>query len=205
MATAPSVKRAEDHGQRPRRARPSGRCRACPSRGRPRRRDRKSSALKMAWFQTWSTAAPSPRTTSSGACGRASDDGQTDAHHDDADVLDAVVREESLEVVLRNGERDSGDAARRPEQEQQDAPGNRRLRQHREHADDPVDADLDEDTRHQGGYVARSARMGGRKPHVERHHAGLDAKGDEGQKEQHAPRPETRCFPARRPSARRTR
>ena len=121
---------------------------------------------------------------------RAADDGQTDAHHDDADVLDAVVREESLDVVLRNGERDSGDAARRPEQEQQDSPGDRRLRQHLENADDPVDADLDEDTRHQGGYVARSARMGGRKPHVERHHAGLDAKGDEGQKEQHAPRPE---------------
>ena len=188
MATAPSVKSAEDQGS----ARPSPPIRSMsrvPVAWTTTPADRKSSALKMAWFQTWSTAAASPSTTRTCAMGRASDDGEADAHHDDPDVLDAVIREEPLDVVLRDGERDAADAAHRPEHEQEDAPGHRRVRQHREHADDPVDADLDDDARHQRGDVARRARVGGRQPDVKRHDAGLDAEGHEDEQEQHAPRP----------------
>ena len=40
-----------------------------------------------------------------GAAQRSTDHGQADAHDDDADVLDAVISEEPLQVVLADGKR----------------------------------------------------------------------------------------------------
>ena len=67
---------------------------------------RNSRALNRAWFQTCSSAAGQAEDDQSGRPERAAEQGQAEAHDDDADVLDAVVGQQPLEVVLADGEGD---------------------------------------------------------------------------------------------------
>jgi len=61
----------------------------------------------------------------------AADQRDADAHRDDADVLDAVVREQALEVVLADRERDAEHARDQAEREHHDAPPQRRIGEQR--------------------------------------------------------------------------
>ena len=109
---------------------------------------------------------------------------RAEAHQNDADVLDAVVGQQPLEVVLHQ----------RIEDAQQ--PGNHTDHQHHhagphrngsieieEHTRHPVDSGLDEDPRHQRGDVAGRHRMRRGQPDVHRNDARLDAETEEQQKE----------------------
>ena len=64
---------------------------------------KKSRALNRAWFQTCSKRAAQAQDDPVRAAQRTADQGQTEAHDDDADVLDAVVGQEALQVVLADG------------------------------------------------------------------------------------------------------
>ena len=63
------------------------------------------------------------------AAQRTADQGQAEAHDDDADVLDAVVGQQPLQVVLADGEGDPEDARDHAQRQDDDAPGQRRVRQ----------------------------------------------------------------------------
>ena len=78
---------------------------------------------------------------------------------DDADVLDRVVREEALEIVLRERHHDAEDAGRDAESHEREAEPCRISRQHREHAHEAVDPHLQDDAREQRRDVARGRRV----------------------------------------------
>ena len=108
---------------------------------------------------------------------------QADAHADDADVLDAVVREQPLEVVLADGEGDAEHARHDPEAQDDAAPPSGEARKQRRDPDDAVDAHLDDDARHDGRDVARRVGVRARQPDVQRHDARLQPEADEGEDE----------------------
>ena len=62
---------------------------------------------------------------------RAADQGQAEAHHDDADVLDAVIGQQPLQVVLADGKGHAQHARDDPQPQHHVAPGQRRRRQQR--------------------------------------------------------------------------
>jgi hypothetical protein len=66
-----------------------------------------------------------------------------DAEQNDPDVFDAVIGEETLQVVLRQGKQDPEHTTRRAHRNQQPAPPGRRRAEKGEHADETVDPDLD--------------------------------------------------------------
>jgi hypothetical protein len=118
---------------------------------------------------------------------RAAEERGAEAEEDDADVLDAVVREQTLEVVLADRERDADDGRRGAHAEQDLAPAGRRLGEQQTGPRDPVDAGLDQHAGHHRGDVARRRGVRGRQPEVQRHDAGLEAEPDQGQREQQIP------------------
>ena len=67
------------------------------------------------------------------AAQRTTDHGQADAHDDDADVLDAVIGEQPLQVVLADGKRDPEDARDHAQRQENHAPGERRITEQRRH------------------------------------------------------------------------
>ena len=97
--------------------------------------------------------------TQSVAAQRAADQGQAEAHDDDADVLDAVVGQQPLQVVLADGEGDPQDARDHAQAQDDAAPFQRRIRQQRRDPDQAVNAHLDDDARHDGRNVAGRDRM----------------------------------------------
>jgi len=82
---------------------------------------------------------------------RAQEQARADAEHDDPDVLDRVEREQALQVVL---EERVDDAADRRESAEPDDDRPEPEREHTEpideHADEPVDRNLDHHAAHQG-------------------------------------------------------
>ena len=96
--------------------------------------------------------------------------GGADADQDDADVLDAVEREQALDVVLHQGVKhahDRGYGSHRQDQEAQ--PVGRAADDIDDDPNEPVDAGLDHDPGHHGRDVGRRHRMGSRQPDVEWH------------------------------------
>ena len=112
-------------------------------------------------------------------------------HQDDPDVLDAVKREQPLEVVLLERVQDADHRRQRSEREHGPAPRCRqrtaaRSEQIEREAQHAVDRDLQHDAGHQCRDVARRGRMGVRQPDVERNHAGLHTEAGERSEEQAA-------------------
>ncbi len=114
---------------------------------------------------------------------RSPEQGQAEAHDDDADVLDTVVGQEALQVVLADGEGDAKDAGNRAQPQDGPTPFHRRIREQGGHPHQAVNAHLDEDARHDGGNMAGRGRVGAGQPNVQRHDAGLQTEADERQDE----------------------
>src|SRR6516164_11140582 len=81
---------------------------------------------------------------------RATEQSEPEPDADDADVLDAVVGEQALDVVLTDREGYSQHARSDAEPEHHAAPPHRWRGEERSDPHEPVDAGLDEDTRHHG-------------------------------------------------------
>ena len=108
---------------------------------------------------------------------------------DDPDVLDAVEREQALEVVLLERVEHTEHGRGRAHDEHRPSPGGRerpgdRGEKVEGEAQHPVDRDLEHDARHQRRDVARGRGVRAREPDVERDHAGLGGEARERQEEQ---------------------
>ena len=108
---------------------------------------------------------------------------QPQAHQDDADVLDAVIGQQALQVVLGQGEQHAQDPGQRADRQQRPAPPGWRRAQEEQGAQDPVDPHLDHHPAHQRRYVGRRRRVGLGEPDVQRHDARLGAEAQQGQHE----------------------
>ena len=71
--------------------------------------------MKTAWFQTCSRPPAKPRTASPAGAAPSRAAPTPSPIEDDADVLDAVIREQPLEIVLRERKHDAEDPGRRSE------------------------------------------------------------------------------------------
>jgi len=105
--------------------------------------------------------------------------------HDDADVLDARVGEEALEVALHQPVQDSEHRREDAEGHRQQAPPGRAAALEFEAEErDPENAELDHKPGEEGGAVGGRGRVRLRQPDVQRDEAGLEAEahqgGDEG-------------------------
>ncbi len=179
IATAPTRKAPPVHGMR-RSSPPSRSSSSEPTAFSNDPAPRKSSALNSAWFTVWSSAAASASAAHSSAPRARSIEAGAEAEHDDPDVLDRVKREQPLELVLEERVR----RPRRPPRARRvRARARRATREHAEpvdeHADEPVDRDLDHHAAHQRRDVRGRDRMRPRQPDVQRHHAGLRPHPDE--------------------------
>ncbi len=79
---------------------------------------------------------------------RATQQRDAEPERDDADVLDGVIREQALEIVLRDREPDAEHRGDRADDDQRDAPPHRWVGAHAGDPHDAVDADLDQHARH---------------------------------------------------------
>ena len=117
---------------------------------------------------------------SSGWPGVQKHQGRAQAHENDADVFDAVIGEQPLEVVFHQRVEHAEHGGNRADGEHGHAPPvRRRAEEIEEHARHAVDAGLDEHAGHERGDVARRDRVRRRQPDVQRHDARLDAEADE--------------------------
>ena len=184
----------DGHGAQQEEARPStasggrGRrgARSGGSRSRPTTppAPRKSRPLKSAWFKTWRSDAERARTARPGRAGRDRDHPDPGGDEDDADVLDAVVGEQALEVVLHQRVEHAQEHRDGAHGEDEAAPGEgRRAEAGHADAEDPVDAGLDQGARHQRRDRARRGGVRLGEPDVQRDHSGLDAEAREEEQE----------------------
>ena len=108
--------------------------------------------------------------------------GRPQPHQDDADILDAVIRQQPLEVVLHQRVEHAQHRGDGPDGQDRDAPPvRRRAHEVEEHTRQAVNAGLDHHAGQQRGGVAGRDRMGHRQPDVQRHDARLDAKAEQEQ------------------------
>src|SRR5438445_370768 len=77
--------------------------------------------------------------------------GQPQSHYDDADVLDAVICEEALEIMLAEREGHAEDAADDSEEQKDRPPSRRRRGEISEKPDQSVDPDLEDHAGEHGG------------------------------------------------------
>ena len=106
-----------------------------------------------------------------------------DAEQNDPDILDAVIGEQALEIMLRQGEQHAEHPARPAHGDQQPAPPWLGRPENGQDPDQPVNADLDHRSRHQCRGMAGRDRVRFRQPDMRRDDAGLCAKADQGQNE----------------------
>ena len=111
------------------------------------------------------------------------DEREPEAHENDADVFDAVIGEEALEVVLAECEEDAENGADGSEDEDDRTPTEWGGGEERECAEEAVDSNFQDDTGEDGGDVGGCSGVCGREPEVEGHHACFEAKADEGDDE----------------------
>ena len=109
---------------------------------------------------------------------------------DDADVLDAAVRQKSLQVVLDEGREDAPQGGRSAQRQEQAAPPGRPTAEEVEaDAQETVDPQLDHDARHQRRHVTRCFGVGPRQPDVQGHEAGFRSEPEQGEEEDDIARP----------------
>ena len=105
----------------------------------------------------------------------------TEADQDDSDVLDAVVREQPLQVVLGERKNDAEHAGDDPERQQREPQPFRKGRQQGKSPNESVDSHLQDHARQQRRDVAGRRRVRPGEPDVERHDPGLDAEPEKGE------------------------
>ena len=101
----------------------------------------------------------------------------------DADVLDAVVREQALQVVLGEGQDHAEHAGDDTEQEQHETQPFRKGRQHGQGPNQSIDPHFQDDTRQEGRDVAGRCGMCPGEPDVERDYSGLDSEREKGEEQ----------------------
>ena len=106
-----------------------------------------------------------------------------DAEQDDPDVLHAVEREQSFQVVLRESPHDSQHAGDRAEREDDPAPPWRRRTEQHDRPQQAVDPHLDDHTGHQCRHVRRSGCVCFREPNVKWDEPSLDTETHERQQD----------------------
>ena len=110
----------------------------------------------------------------------AQEEARAEAEHDDPDVLDRVEREQPLELVLEDRVDDADHRRRGARGENEDAEPRRQFADPLdEHADEPVDRDLDHHAAHERRDVRRGDRVRVREPDVQRDEPRLRAHADE--------------------------
>ena len=102
---------------------------------------------------------------------------------DDADVLDAVVGEEALQVVLSERQDHAEHAGDDTEQEQRETQPFRKRRQQGQDPNEPIDPHLQDDTRQEGRDVAGRCGMCPGEPDVEWDDSGLDSEPEKGEEQ----------------------
>ena len=108
---------------------------------------------------------------------------EPEAKENDADVFDAVVGEQALEIVLAERERHAEHRARRAEGDDHPA-GAVGHRQPAAETDQAVESDLNGDAGEDRGDMARSVGVRRRQPHVERKKTGLEPEANQREPEQ---------------------
>jgi hypothetical protein len=106
-----------------------------------------------------------------------------DSKADDADVLDAAIRETPLQILLRQGVQDSDETGERSDDDQRRSPPRLRPTQKGQSPQQPIDPDLDHHARHESGHVARRGRMCVGQPDVQGPEAGLGSEPHQRQQE----------------------
>ena len=107
---------------------------------------------------------------------------RSEPHENDADVLDAVIREQALQIVFHQcvqHAQQRGDHA--ADRHQHPGPDGQVAVKVEEDAGHSVDAGLDHDSRHERGDVAGRNGMRGGQPNVQRNDAGFHAEAEEQQ------------------------
>ena len=108
---------------------------------------------------------------------------EAETDQDDADVLDAVIGEQPLQVMLAESEGDAQHGAHDTEGGDHRA-GTRGRREPTREAHQSVDGHLEGHAGEHGGDVAGRVGVGRRQPDVQREHAGLEAEAEQRQPEQ---------------------
>ena len=129
-----------------------------------------------------------------GTAARAAQHRQPHAHQDDADVLDAVVGQEPLDVVLRHREGHAEEARDGAQGQDHRAPGGGEAGQQGQCAQKAVYSHLQHHAGEHGRDLAGRGRVGAGQPEMKGHRARLQAKAEEGQEEK-----AVRAAPAQKP------
>ena len=117
-----------------------------------------------------------------------SDHPRAKAQENDPDVLNAVVRQESLQIVLHQRIEHPEHRRQASHNEDEHTPGQPRNAEAKcADANEPVNAGLDEHARHQRGDARRRRRMGLGQPDVERNDTGFHTEPKEEAGEQDVP------------------
>ena len=104
------------------------------------------------------------------------------AHENDPDILDAVVRQEPFEIVLHQGIQDAENGGDDSDDEhQQSGPGWHASQRIQENAGHAIDSGLDHDAGKQRRDIARCDRVGRRQPDMEGNDTRLNAESQEEQ------------------------
>src|SRR4029078_10370928 len=106
------------------------------------------------------------------------------AYGGDADVLEAAIRERSLQVALSQGIGHSQDCRSRPGEEQKPAPPGRRVWKEARHPNERIESHFVDHAGKECRNVARAARGSPRQEEVERHEAALEAEARDRKEEQ---------------------
>ena len=128
----------------------------------------------------------------------AGDHGKTQSDQNDADIFDAVIREQAFQIVLPQRERDAQHGADHTERGHRPA-GSRRRGQPAAETHEAVNAHLDGHAGKHGGNVAGRVGVSGRQPDVQRKNTGLQSEAHKRQPEQRGefrPIPHGAEFPA---------
>ena len=159
--------------------------------------------LNRAWLSVWNSAAVRASAARATAPWRGGQQRDPDADQDDPDVLDAVEREQALEVVLHQRVQHAQHGGDDADHEDEEAPPlGPRAQDLEPEPDDPVDPGLDHHPRHQRRDVGRRDRVGPRQPDVERDRAGLRAEADQDEDEHDVPREGRQARPRPRRTSR---
>ena len=113
---------------------------------------------------------------------RKADHPQADSKADDADVFDAVIGQQLLQVMLGDGIHHSENARHKGNEKNDIAEDGIRSAAEKQDAENPVNPGLDHHSGHQGGHTGRRGRMGQRQPGMKRNESRFQPEADKKQK-----------------------
>ena len=160
---------------------------AFTGRGQHRARAEEQQALEEGMVEGVQQAGRQGQRGNRGHAERAERQREPKPNENDADVLDRVVGEQSLEVVLHQSVENAEQGGARPDHQNRNAPppipGSR---QFKDDPDEAIDGDFRHHPAHERGDMARRRGVGERQPHVQRHDPSFRAGADQRQQEREA-------------------